>query len=253
MQLPISLVVITKNEEQKISRCLDSVDFVSEKLIIDSGSTDRTVELAEAHGAKVIQQSWLGFGPQKHFASEKAKCDWILNLDADEVLSNESKSEIISLFIEAGRLNDEVVYLLPRKTFFLGRWIRFGGWYPDYQGRLYNRKHSQWSQAQIHEKVIGGSYVRLQFPLLHQVFENISDQVQANNRYSSLLAAKDHQEGKRFSYLKLVVKPTVKFLECYLLKQGFRDGWPGFIIARNAAYSIFMRQAKLWEIQRLKK
>lgn len=253
MQLPISLVVITKNEELKIDKCLSSVDFVSEKLIVDSGSIDRTTEIATSMGAKVIQKDWLGFGPQKQFASESAANDWILNLDADEVLSNEAKAEIISLFVEAGQLDEKTVYLLPRKSFFLGKWIRFGGWYPDYQGRLYNRQHSGWLPVAIHEKVSGDRYQKMKFPILHQVFESISEQVQANNRYSSLLAAKDDQAGKKFSYLRLVVKPVVKFLECYLLKQGFRDGWQGLIISGNAAHSIFMRNAKLWEIQRLKK
>jgi glycosyltransferase involved in cell wall biosynthesis len=247
MLLPLSLVVITLNEEKNIERCLRSVPFASEIIVVDSGSTDKTVEIARDQGAKVIVEKWRGFGPQRIFASEQAHYDWVLFLDADEALSPELAHEIEQHFAQ---LDPETVYAMPRKTFHLGRWILHGGWYPDYQGRLYHRKHSHWTPQIIHEKLQGSRRECLKNPLLHWVFANLSHQIQTNDRYSTNQAKDLAQKGQKFSLLKLLVKPPVKFFECYVWKLGFLDGLPGFIVAVGAAYSVFARWAKLWEMQR---
>ncbi len=246
MKLPISLVVVTLNEEANIERCLRSVPFASDVVVVDSFSSDRTLEIAEKLGARIIQEKWRGYGPQKSFAVSKAKNDWILSLDADEALSPELQQEIAEIF--AG-LNPEVGYELPRRSFHLGRWIDHGGWYPDAQLRLFNRQYSQWSHDALHEKVEIKSRKRLKHDLYHWVFDSLSNQVMINDKYSSLGAEKLAKSGKRFSLLKLVFKPWIKFIECYFIKQGFRDGLPGFIIAVGAAYSIFLRHGKLWELE----
>lgn len=246
MQLPLSLVVITKNEEKNLSRCLKSVEGLSDIVVVDSDSTDRTCEFAQKMGARVLKKDWMGFGKQKRYAVEQAKNDWVLCLDADEALSDSLKSEIQNIF---SQLDPGTGYLLPRKSFHLGRWIGHGGWYPDYQLRLFNRKHLQWNEEPIHEKVVATKTAALKNPILHYLFEDLRDQIETNNRYSSLLAEKDFKNGKKFSFLKLLIKPKVKFLECYVLKLGFLDGLPGFIIAVGAAYSIFLRWAKLWELE----
>lgn len=245
MKLPLSLVVITLNEADNIERCLKSAPFADEIIVVDSFSTDRTVELAEKLGAKVIQEKWRGYGPQKALATAAAKNDWILSLDADEALSPELQQEIQTKFAS---LQPEVGYEMPRLSWHMGRWIRHGGWYPDAQLRLFHRGHSQWSSAVLHEKVQVKSKVRLESPLWHWVFADLSDQVLTNDKYSTLGAVEWVQKGKPFSYFKLLVKPWSKFFECYFLKRGFLDGMPGFIIAVGASYSLFLRHAKIWEI-----
>ncbi len=245
-KLPLSLIVITLNEERNIERCIRSVPFASDVLVVDSGSRDRTQEIAAKLGARVLHRNWSGYGPQKKFATEQATQDWILSLDADEALSPELAQEIREKFKQ---LDPQTGYELPRKSWHLGKWIRHGGWYPDYQLRLYNRKFSQWPDAQIHERVEAKQTAKLQQPLLHYVFENLADQVETNNRYSSLLAEKDWKSGKRYSCVKLLVKPFTKFFETYILKLGFLDGRAGFMISISAAYSIFLRWAKISEIQ----
>jgi glycosyltransferase involved in cell wall biosynthesis len=249
MAFPLSVIIITKNEERHIERCLSSVQFAGEILVVDSGSQDMTCHLAQKMGATVLKHDWPGYGPQKKWATEQAKYDWVLSIDADEVVSEELSAEIQKKFME---LDPKVGYELPRKSWFMDRWILHGGWYPDRQLRLYHRQHSQWPQAKIHERVqvASGQIRRLQSDLLHYVFTDVHEQIETNNRYSSLLAQSDFEKGKRFCLSKLLLKPATKFLECYLLKLGFLDGFPGFVIAKNAGYSIFLRIVKLREIER---
>lgn len=249
-KLPISLVVVTLNEEANIERCLRSVPFASDIVVVDSFSKDRTVEVAQNLGAHVIAEKWRGYGPQKAFAVSKAKNDWILSLDADEALSPELQKEILEKF---ATLNPEVGYEIPRRSFHLGRWINHGGWYPDAQLRLFNRQHSNWSDDALHEKVQVKSKERLKHDMLHWVFDDLSDQVIVNDKYSTLGAGNLDKAGKSFSILKLIFKPWIKFMECYFVKLGFLDGLPGFIIAVGAGYSIFLRHAKLWELRMKRK
>lgn len=245
-KLPLSLVIITLNEEKNIERCIRSVPFASEVLVVDSFSTDRTVAIAEDLGARVLQEKWRGYGPQKAWATEQAQHDWIINLDADEALSKESAEEIQSQFAS---LDPQTGYLIPRLSYYLFRWVRHGGWHPDYQLRLYNRIYSQWSLDRVHEKVRAKHEKKLRHNILHWVFENLHEQVQTNNKYSSLQAQIAFEQGKKFSYVKLLLKPYSKFFETYFLKLGFLDGLPGFIISVGAAYSVFLRWAKLWELK----
>lgn len=249
MKIPLSVAVITKNEQDNIERCLTSVQWADEIVVVDTNSSDETASIARKCGARVINQEWLGYGPQKAFAAKQAKHDWILSIDADEVVSPELTLEIQQRFVS---LNPHTAYRLPRRSRFMGRWIRFGGWYPDYQTRLFHRGHSMWDSSPIHESVRAKIFATLNGDLQHFVFKDISHQVMTNDRYSSLLAQKDFAAGKRFSIFKLVLKPWIKFVECYFIKQGFRDGLPGFAIALSAAYSVFLRWIKIWEISQKK-
>lgn len=250
VSLPISLVIIAKNEADNIRRCIQSVPFASEVLVVENGSTDRTRELAEAAGARVLSREWAGFGPQKRWAAEQAKHDWVLALDADEALSPELAREIHENF---SGLNPKAVHFMPRLSWHLGRWIRHGGWYPDFQPRLFHRKHSQWTLDQIHERIESAeattqkSYFKN--PVEHFVFKSLSHQVVTNDRYSTLQAESYVAGGGKYSCFKALVKPWVKFIECYFLKLGFLDGYPGFVIAVGAGYSVFIRWAKIWEIE----
>lgn len=245
--LPISLVIITLNEEEKLKECIKSVPFASDIVVLDSFSKDKTKEIADSLGARFFEQEWLGFGAQKKRAVELAKHDWVLSLDADERLSPELQSEIKEIFTQ---LNPETGYLIPRVSFYLGRWIRHGGWYPDYQLRLFNRKHSQWNPVPIHEHVLSIGTSKLRHSIQHLVFKSISHQVITNDKYSSLQALQLNEKRVNFSMFKLLTKPAVKFFENYIFKMGFLDGMPGFIIAVGAAYSVFLKYAKLWEAEK---
>lgn len=249
---PLSLIVITKNAEEHIARCLKSVPFAADVVVLDSGSTDGTVEIAKQNGARVFVEEWRGFGPQKQRATQLAKTDWILSLDADEALSVESQAELRALLASEPA---PAHFAFPRLSFHMGRWIRHGGWHPDWQIRLYDRRRAGWNANQLHEKVEardGSSPTRLDQSMQHWVFKNLQDQIQTNNRYSTLGAEELFQKGRKFSLFNLIVKPKVKFIETYVWKLGFLDGMPGFIIAVGAAYSVFLKWAKLWELERLK-
>ena len=242
---PLSLIVITKNAETHIARCLKSVPFAADIVVLDSGSVDRTGEIAKGLGARVHSEEWRGFGLQKRRATELARNNWVLNLDADEALSEEAQSEIKNLLM--GELK-YAAYAFPRLSFHMGRWIRHGGWYPDWQVRLYDRLMANWSADVLHEKIETPSVGRVKSPVLHWVFKDLTDQVQTNNRYSSLGAEHLQKKGSRFCLFHLLTKPGVKFFEVYVWKRGFLDGLPGFVIAVGAAYSVFLKWAKLWEL-----
>lgn len=253
--LPVSVVIITLNEERNIERLLKSVSWASEVVVYDSGSTDLTCAVAQKMGAKVYQGDWLGFGPTKQKAVSLATQDWILSLDADEEVPEVLWAELRELW---PRLSPQKRYQIPRLSWYLNRWIWHGGWYPDFQIRLFHRQYANWNKAKIHEKVEAlttkedsapPAIEKLTSPFYHYVFKNIEHQVQTNNKYSSLQAQQMAQAGRRFSWFHFLTKPLVKFVECYIWKLGFLDGWAGYVIARSAAYSVFLKWAKLKELE----
>ena len=241
----ISVVIITKNEEVNIQRCIESARWADEIVVYDSGSIDETTAIASKLGARVHTGAWLGFGPTKHVATGLASHDWVLSIDADEEIPAALKNEILH---KRDHLNPEVGYLVPRLSWYLGKWIRHGGWYPDYQLRFFHRQHSQWSPDTIHEKVKSKFTEKLSNHLNHYVFKTIEHQVDTNNRYSTLQAQELRKKGQSMNWFHFLTKPTVKFLECYFWKLGFMDGWVGYLIARNAAYSVFLKWSKLKEL-----
>lgn len=244
----ISATIITLNEEKDLPRCLDSLGFADEIIVVDSGSADRTVEVATKMGAKVVQEPWHGYGAQKNFAMSLAKSDWVLNVDADEVVTPELREEILS---EIRSAQSAAGYSVARKTYYLGRWIKHGGWYPNYVTRLAQRSKGNWTEPNVHEELqIQGELRQLRNPLLHYTFSDIADQVRTNLRYSRQGAMDLHAKDVRPSFVKILAKPLGKFFETYLLKRGFLDGLPGFIISINAAHSMFLKYAYLWELSR---
>jgi len=250
-KLPISVTLITLNEESSIARAIQSVhDWAEEVLLVDCGSTDRTTQIAQDMGARVIYNPWPGYGKQKNFAQDQAKNDWILNIDADEEVSSELKNEIFEKFTlwseTPSTLPNAVAF--PRRTFYLGRWIKHGGWYPDYVTRFYHRRRARWTEPAVHEKLEHqGSKVLFQFPLNHFTFMGIEDQVSTNLRYSKEGYSDLNRRGERGSAFKLLFKPVWKFFHCYFFRLGFLDGIPGLIIAVNAAHSIFLKYAYFFE------
>ena len=249
--IKISATIITYNEEKNIKRCIDSLDFVDEIVVIDSLSSDNTCAIAKELGAKVIDQKFLGHIDQKQLAVKNATHDWILSLDADEEVSDELKASILKL-IKSPLKHD--AYEMKRVSFHLGRWIRHGGWYPDKKIRFFNKQKAHWGGYNPHDKVIvEGTVGQLEGDLKHYVFKDLRHNIDTNNSYSSIMAEDLYKNGKKFSYFKLFLKPVGKFLEVYLYKRGFLDGMAGFIIAVGASYSMFLKFAKLWELQNVKK
>lgn len=242
--MKFSIVIITLNEQTNIERCLKSVQWADEIVIYDSGSSDRTIEIAKGLGANVTSGPWLGFGPTKKAATLLARNDWILSLDADEEISALLAEEIQQL-----KAANDCVYCVPRLSNYLGQWVHHGGWYPDYQKRLFNKEIHNWNMAVVHETIEAAKQEKLVNHLNHYVFKNIQHHIETNNRYSSLLAKKMSDDEVKFSWFHFFTKPSVKFLECYFLKLGFLDGWIGYFIAKSAAYSVFLKWAKLKEME----
>ncbi len=258
-KINVSLVIISLNEEKHIQNCIKSVHWVDDIVVLDSGSTDNTIALAESCGARVFKESWRGFGPQKRRAVELAKNNWVLCLDADEELSRELSTEIYQFFTEKLSSKQTLASQVdggcfPRKSYHLFTWITHGGWYPDFQYRFFNKDKCNWSDDLIHEKVMMKNPHTFKNDLIHYPFENLKAQIQKNNAYSSLLAEKLYFEAKKVQIIHhLFLKPIVKFIECYYFKRGFQDGIAGYIIASSAAFSQFLKYAKLWEMQKKEK
>ena len=246
MQKPtISIAVIAKNEADRIGRLLKSASFADEVVVVDSGSTDGTQALCEKMGARVIFNAWPGYADQKNFAMEQTTSEWVLNLDADEEISGGLAVEIMDAVLHAA---PEVRgFSMPRLSRYLGRWIKYGGWYPDYKVRLVRRGSGSWSRDALHEKIlIDGEVERLSKPILHHVYRGIADQVKTINRFSDIYAAQKPPAGSGF-VLAGVGHALGKFLECYVWKLGVLDGIPGLIIAMNSSWYVFLKHAKAWE------
>jgi glycosyltransferase involved in cell wall biosynthesis len=248
----ISACIITFNEEKNIAPAIESVGWVDEILIVDSNSTDKTREIAESLGAKVLLQDWLGFSKQKQFAVDNAENDWILSIDADERVSEELKTEILK--VKSLSENDQAAgYKIPRLTFYMNRPIRHGGWYPDWQLRLFNRKKGKWKDVLIHESVemrINSRIEKLKGNLLHYSVEDAAYHHRLiGERYAPLAAEQMYKRGKRTSRLKIATAGFTAFFQTYFLKAGFLDGFPGFCIARFAAHHAYLKHLLLWEKQ----
>ncbi|CAN5329046.1 glycosyltransferase family 2 protein [soil metagenome] len=251
--MKLSAVIITFNEEKKIADAIKSVNFADEILIVDSESTDKTREIAALLGAKVIIQKWLGFSKQKQFAIENASNDWILSLDADEKISDELQIEILAFKnLPENDLADG--YKLPRLSFYMGCPIRHGGWYPDWQIRLFNRKKGSWKDVLIHESVeIKGQVQKLKSDILHFSVENMTHHHRMiGERYAPLAARQMFESGRRTTRFKIYTAGFTSFFQTYFIKAGFLDGFAGFCIARFAAHHAFLKHLLLWEMQNQK-
>jgi glycosyltransferase involved in cell wall biosynthesis len=241
----LSVAVIAKNEADRIGGLLESTRFADEVLVVDSGSTDNTLDICREMGARVMFNEWSGYAAQKQFAMEQIDSDWILNLDADEAVSDALATEILLAVEHAG---PEVGgFSMPRLSRYLGRWIKHGGWYPDTKVRLVRRGSARWSGDALHERlIVSGKIERLSGPILHHVYRGISDQVATINRFSDIYAAGRAPAGAGFVCAG-AGHAVVKFLECYVWKLGVLDGIPGLIIAMNSAWYVFLKHAKVWE------
>jgi glycosyltransferase involved in cell wall biosynthesis len=243
--LGVSACVITFNEEENVSACMESVAWADEIIVVDSFSTDNTVEICRSYTDKVFFRKWSGFLDQKNYAVDLSTNTWILNIDADERVSPALRDEIV----EALGSNDDVNgYYIPRHTYYLGRWINHGGWYPNYQLRLFRKDKGKWAGEQLHEKVsVEGETKTLRNDLLHFAYRSLSDQLKTIDSFSRASAEIMRGKGVRVTPFHLLARPPIKFLETYIYKQGFRDGIPGLINAIAYSFYVFMKYAKTWE------
>jgi glycosyltransferase involved in cell wall biosynthesis len=244
----VSACIITYNEERNIEACLDSISWVNEIIVVDSMSTDGTVERCRRYTDRVYQKEWQGHVKQKNYALQFAQNEWVLCLDADERVSPELRQEIEVCLARGSHTADG--YFFPRHSYYLGRWINHGGWYPDYKLRLFKKSKGHWGGKDPHDRVVlDGVSEYLKSDLLHYVYRDLSHQLQTVDNFSSITASGLDAEGERFSLLRLVIHPIFKFFGTYLIKRGFMDGLPGFIISVASSFYVFLRYAKLWELQ----
>jgi len=241
----ISTIVIAYNEERNIERCLKSVvPFSDEIIVVDSGSTDRTVEISQRYATRVITREWMGYGRQKRFAMEQATRPWVFSIDADEEVSPGLLEEIESLdFTRDG-------YEMPRKAWYLNRWIEHGGWYPGYILRLFNREKGSFTDDLVHECVgVTGSVGRLKHDLYHYTYRDVSHHVQKMNEFTTLAARQMFEAGRRAGVHNMVLFPFLEFIKVYVVKRGFMDGLAGFAISSLHSYYVFLKYTKLYEMR----
>lgn len=244
----VSAIIVCYNEEENIGRCLKSLQWCDEIVVVDSFSTDRTVEICRQFTDIIIQRKWAGYRDQKAFAHSKATKDWVLMIDSDEEVTAELKDEILEQLAVAGTLYSG--FLLPRLVFYLDRWWWRGGWYPDYDVRLFRRDLATWGGTDPHEKIIvNGPVRRLRNPLHHFSYRDIDDHIQRINRYTSISSGELRKQGQPWRLSDALLRPAFRFFRCYFLKRGFMEGFAGFHVAVTAAMYVFLKYAKLWELE----
>lgn len=243
---PLSVVIITYNEEKNIERCMQSVTTVADEVVVlDSFSTDKTAAIVQSLGGQLHQRIFTGYGSQKNAAADLASHDHILFLDADELLSEKLAESILREKIQ-GFPQDG--YLMARLNNYCGQWIRHGSWYPDRKLRLAHRKRSAWSLDIVHESLVPDKDARiglLRGDLLHYTYSNFDEHVDKNNRYSGLSAQLLYDRGKKVTWVRIVINPFWAFFSSYFLRAGFLDGYNGFIIAVQIGHLTFLKYIKL--------
>lgn len=242
----LSVVIITKNESMHIARCLKSVSWADEIIVLDSGSEDDTVEICRRYTDKVFETDWPGFGIQKQRAVDKASGDWIFSIDADEHVSPELKQEIQQAIQQSDKLGFEI----PRLSSYCGREIRHGGWWPDYVLRLFRHEHGQFTDDLVHEKVtVHGAIGKFSSPLLHDSYVNLEEVLKKVDQYSTLGAQKLHKAGVRSCIGKAIINSFWMFFRTYVIKAAFLDGRQGLMMSISNAEATYYKHVKLLEIQ----
>jgi glycosyltransferase involved in cell wall biosynthesis len=245
---PLSVVVITRDEEKNLGRCLESVAWADEIVVVDSGSTDGTIAVARAHGAVVHSEAWRGFAAQKNLAIERARHAWILSLDADEWIDARGAEEIRAVLASPSA----DAFAFERLSSFCGAFLE-RTWRPDQHVRLFRKSHARFAGGHVHESVVpvpGARVARLRSPLYHLTYRSLHDYVVRLDRYTGLAARTLRESGQPFRLRRLVFSPPAAFLKSYVLKRGFLDGTRGFIVAAGSAFYAFLKYAKAWEALR---
>lgn len=239
----ITGTIISFNEERRIAEAIASLSFCDEVIVVDSGSSDHTRDIAAACGARVVTREWPGYSLQKNFAAGQAANDWIFSIDADERVSIELADEIAQWKKAPA---DASAMSMPRRAFYLGRWIKHSGWYPDRKIRLYDRRRAQWTGDFVHEGMaVDGRVHRFRGDLLHFPYRDWSDHVERVDRYTRLAANAALSGGRRSNPLTLAVGPLLAFVKAFVVQGGFMDGWRGLAIAYMAARYVFQREFRI--------
>jgi glycosyltransferase involved in cell wall biosynthesis len=245
----LSATVICKDEAEKIRGCLESVRFCDEVVVVDSGSTDGTLETCRELADRVIENQWPGYVAQQNFALSQARGEWVLAVDADERVTPELAAEIQRVLAEEPSADG---FRITRHVHYLGRWIDHSGWYPEPRVRLFRRARGAWEGLDPHYQiVVTGSLGRLHGEIVHYTYDDLEDHVRTLNRFSSVLAREHQNRGRRFSWFALLLRPPAEFFKKYIMKRGYLDGTQGFFIASLSAVYVFLKCAKLWEAERV--
>ena len=249
--MKLSVVIITLNEEDRLEDALKSCTGIADEIVVvDSYSTDGTLEIAQKYKAKIYKNKFIDYGSQKNFALDKAENQWVLNLDADERVSETLEKEISQLKQKPDNEIDVDGFLIKRKTFYLGRWVKHSGWYPDRKLRLFRKDKSRW-RGRIHEGLIlQGKTKKIEGDILHYTYRNITDHINRLNRYSHMQAEDIARKKKKLLYLRVLLLPPITFIRFYLWKLGILDGLPGLVIALVSSWSTAMKYLKAIEIRR---
>lgn len=244
---PLSAVLITRNAAAVLAPCLESLAFADEIVVVDSGSSDGTAEIARRFGARLVQKEWLGFGRQKQYAVDQARHDWVLCLDADETVSPQLAASIQAAL--AAPVSP--VYRMPRRNRFLGRWLSHGEGYPDWSPRLFNRMNARWSDDLVHEKVLYAvTPGTLQGDLLHDSSDDLTAYLERQNRYTTLAARQAYELGRSAGFFHILMSPVVRFFKFYVFRLGFLDGMPGLLHISIGCMNSYLKYAKLIELRK---
>jgi glycosyltransferase involved in cell wall biosynthesis len=244
----ISCIIIARDEATNIRRCLESVSWADEIVLVDVGSVDDTKTIASRFTDKIFDLEWRGFGPAKEFARSQATGEWVFSLDADEVVTDKLREEIQRIVESA---NPASGYFVPRKSNFLGRWIRHGGWYPDLVLRLFRKDKGHFTSRSVHEEVqVEGGTGRLTSDLLHYTDPDFDHYLGKVNQYTTLDALELHRSGREAGLLDVLFRPPATFFKMYLFRAGFADGAHGLILAAASAFHVFSKYVKLWHLKR---
>ncbi len=239
----LSAVIITHNEESNIERCLESLIWVDEIIVVDSFSTDRTIEICKKYNCKIFQIDWQGFGKTKKFAVENSSNNWIFSIDSDEVVTDELRNKIESI-LENPKFNG---YNIKRKSFYFGKEINHCGWDKDFPLRLFNKRFGNFNENLVHESVVlNGEKIKIYEPLLHFTYPTLSLHISKMNRYSDLAIDKI-SENKKYSIISSIFFGINKFSKMYFLQKGFLDGKIGFLLSLHSAFGVYLKYIKVWQ------
>ena len=247
MRRPVSVCIITYNEEQNIRRCLESVKWADEIVVVDSKSTDRTVDICREYTDKIILRDFPGHIEQKNFALDQAIHNWVFCIDADEEVTPHLQDEITNVLEDS--YPGKTGFYVSRKTEYLGEWVTYGRWYPDYKLRLFDRRYGRWGGENPHDRVeVKGETGRTKGELLHRTYRDLSHHLQVINKYTTIAATQKYSKRVKFPMLNAIFSSMFYFVDSYIIKRGIFHGYRGLILSTMGSYYVFLKYAKLWEL-----